>query len=170
MTRKSLLILCIGCLAVVGSARAKQFANSYCSFWVPDDWKCEEGDDTYLCRPGSDAAGGKEVVVIVTAKVPGPMDSFSEYIEHLQKDPDGKGPATVSKPPRMIRLGGKQWIDATHDGAEVPGYSTRYLATVDKNVAVLFTVSLYNKSARQFNDIVEQIAASVRAHTPPASR
>jgi hypothetical protein len=144
-------------------AHAKQFSNSYCSFWVPEDWKCELEETEYICRPIGNSDASKEVLLIVTAKYTGAQDSIAQYIDHLGRDHDGDGPARVSIAPRLIRLGERLWVDATHKGSEIPNYFTRYLATVDGPVAILFTVSFYHTDVSKYRNIIEQIAVSVRS-------
>jgi hypothetical protein len=170
MGRSAQILFLFCTLLFMTATPAKQFANSYCSFWVPEDWECKLEETEYICRPSGDSIESKEVLLILTAKFEGPQDSLMQYRDYLERDRDGDGPARVLKPPRIIQLGERQWIDATHEGSEIPNYLTRYLATVEESVAILFTASIYRASIDKYSDIIEQIAVSVRARKFPANR
>ena len=160
-----LYISCFFCIFVLmPAAHAKKFSNSYCSFWVPDDWECKLEETEYICRPSNDTNSSKEILMILGAKYAGTQDSLAQYKDHLERDRDGEGSARVIKPPKLIRLGERQWIDATHKDSEIPNYFTRYLATVDGDIAMLITVSFYHTTENKYTDIIEQIAFSVRSH------
>jgi len=64
----------------------------------------------------NESSGRKRILLILTAKYAGFEDSLADYMEHLDKDPDGEGPSRIKTRPHLIKLGKLQWVDATLEG------------------------------------------------------
>lgn len=162
------IISLLSALVVFGSqkANAKVFRNSYLSFELPDNWKCNLENTEWICRAEADKAS-KEAIIVLTAKEVGPTDSFDAYISHLNTPQitSYKGAAgKVSKvvyPPKKVNINDQAWVDGLHMSSEVPNYFTRYLATIKDRIAVLFTCSAhkdyYTKYSQAFFKAVQSL-------------
>lgn len=148
------------------SADAKLFRNAYVQFVLPSAWNCKLEGTEWVCnsRKKNDKT---ESIIILTAKEIGPKDNFAAYMKHLQTPrvlPGAKGKSVTAKikqKPRKRGINGHQWIDSLHLGSEIPGYYTRYLATVKDRLAILVTLSAhqryYTKYSSDFFKAVESL-------------
>jgi hypothetical protein len=141
-------------------AQTKVFRNSYVAFEMPDHFDCNLEHTEWVCR-SKDPKTQRESMFILTAKEVGPSDSMEQYRAHLSQPqptshkPDGKAQMSrVVYPPKPIKVNDHEWIDGLHMNSEVPGYYTRYIATVRDQIAILVTLSAhrehYSKYSPQF--------------------
>jgi hypothetical protein len=162
-TMRSLLMLAMLALASV-PAEARRFENSYVSFDLPDDWSCSLEDTEWVCRPPLDAQGRSALVVILTAKFVGPMDSPQTYLRHLEGLTRRNGVSVVTKPEERL-IGSTIWLDGTFHNSELPGYDTRYLARIEGRVGVLVTFSAHRSAAAGAQAISNGIAETVEVNS-----
>ena len=134
---------------------AKIFRNSYVSFELPSNWKCLLEQTEWVCR-SEYKQQAKEAIIILTAKMRGPTDSFSAYMNHL-KVPRSvvskKGGLTKSKVlhTKDVKINNYRWIDGWQLGSELPPYYTRYMVTVKDKLAVLVTFSAHKKHYTRYS-------------------
>lgn len=106
--------------------------------------------------------------MILTAKEAGPQDNFNQYVAHLkqiksQPLPNGKPtPSKIKQPPRQRKINGHPWVDSLHLGSEIPGYYTRYLATIKDKLAILVTASAHQKYYTKYSSDFFKLAESLR--------
>ena len=117
------------------------------------DWRCSaEGADT-ICRPVGSLDELKKVI-IWSAKEKGPNDSLENYRQHLSEIKKWKSKflnvTSVPISSRIVNLNGRDWVDAVQFNSEVRNYTTRYLATVTENRAILVTLSARKESFKDF--------------------
>jgi hypothetical protein len=59
-------------------------------------------------------------------------------------------------------LNGQTWVDALHLASEVPGFYTRYLATVKADIGVAVTFSVTKSLYNAYKGIFDNVIASMR--------
>jgi hypothetical protein len=152
-------------LALGGPAQAKSFANTYVSFDIPDDWQCRLEETEFVCKPPAGPDGKYSMIVILTAKEVGSMDSPQLYIQHLQDEVATKSGVETVQAPTSTLIGQVIWLDAIYWNSEVPNYKTRYLARTEGNLGVLVTFSAHRSVADEAQAISDQIARSVQVNS-----
>ena len=76
------LLLLFIALSSASISEARTFKNAYISFDMLDTWTCKLEQTEWVCR-SEDPQEAKEAVIILTAKVKGPADSFALYEAHM---------------------------------------------------------------------------------------
>ena len=103
---------------------------------------------------------------MLAAKLKGDQDSLDKYQEYLAKPrafnaPNGKSITSQSKYAKVMQVNGHPWVDSIHMESEIPGFYTRYLATVKQDIGVLVTYSInknkYQEYLTQFEDMVKSL-------------
>lgn len=146
---------------------ADVFTSQFCEFVLPNGWKCDMEGSEWVCQSENESRK-KEAIIILAAKLRGPQDDLPQYQAYLQqaksfKLPGGKTQISEAKYTKQIKIATQNhsWIDSLHLASEVPGFYTRYLATVkgELGVAVTFSVSKDHYDAYRpiFDKIVETL-------------
>lgn len=168
MTSLRFLAVGLAAVSVLFSlpASAKLFRNSYVQFELPEQWNCNIESTEWICS-SQNKNDAKESIIILTAKEVGPQDSFTAYETHLKTPKqvqllNGKTVASQVKNIRQRRVNDHQWVDALHLGSEIPGYYTRYLATVKDKIAILVTLSAHQKHYTKYSKDFFRAAESLR--------
>jgi hypothetical protein len=161
-----LLILGFFSYFVTNIAEAKRFNNQYCEFELPSGWVCALEGSEWVCQSENDDRK-KEAIIILAAKTRGEQDSLEEYELYLKKTktftlPGGK--MQVSEPKSTVKkdVNGQQWIDSLHLASEVPGFYTRYLATVKEDLGVAVTMSVAKDHYAEYQAVFDAVVASLR--------
>ena len=142
----SIFILCLS----LNTSWAKRFSNQYTEFELPSGWNCSLEGSEWVCQ-SSNKDRRKEAIIILAAKVRGQQDSLDQYQAYLKKTktytlPGGRTQVSESKYARVKNINNHKWIDALHLASEVPGFYTRYVATVKANLGVAVTFSVSRRS------------------------
>lgn len=131
-------------LALSARAEARLFHNSYLKFELPDNWRCNQEAAAWVCAPAN-AGDAREALIVSTAKLNGPEDSLNAFENYLRQPKTlvGKDKTSMSQPLSVNRrkIGNQQWVHAVHIGSEVPNFTTRYMATVKQQLAILVSFS-----------------------------
>lgn len=142
-------------LLLAFSAHAKRFTSQYCEFELPPGWSCALEGTEWVCQ-STNKARQKEAIIILAAKIRGTKDSLEDYLVYLKKTktfslPGGKVQVSEPKYSKSNEISKHKWVDSLHLASEVPGFYTRYLATVkeDLGIAVSFSVSKDHYSSYQ---------------------
>ena len=148
------------------SAIAKRFSNQYCEFELPNGWQCALEGSEYVCQSENESSK-KEAIIILAAKRRGEQDSMDEYNAYLKKSknyslPGGKTQISEPKYTKMTTVNGHQWVDALHLASEVPGFYTRYLATVKEDLGVAVTFSVTRDMYSQYQGIFDGVVNTLR--------
>jgi hypothetical protein len=144
----------IGALALVATpALAAKFANQFTEFQLPPGWNCTLEGAEWVCQ-NSDPAKKKEAIIVLAAKLKGDQDSLDQYLAFLKATKSftsvtGKPMKSEPKSAKTTNINGHPWVDALHLESEIPGFYTRYLATVKDDIGVLVT---YSVSKAKFQD------------------
>lgn len=163
---KKFLIFALGMSIFTTSAWAKRFANQYTEFELPPGWECAIEGSEWVCQ-SENADRKKEAIIILAAKIRGQQDSLDEYQAFLKKGktyqlPGGKTQNSEPKYAKISNINNHQWVDALHLASEVPGFYTRYLATVKEDLGVAVTFSVTKDLYSAYQGIFDNIVASLR--------
>ncbi|MBT3236463.1 MAG: hypothetical protein HN353_10970 [Bdellovibrionales bacterium] len=153
-------------LLLVNSLWAKRFANQYSEFELPSGWQCALEGTEWVCQ-SVNKDRQKEAIIILAAKIRGGQDSLDRYQAYLKKQktfilPGGKTQVSEAKYASMKEINGHRWVDALHLASEVPGFYTRYLATVKEDLGVAVTLSVSKDHYASYQTIFDKIVASLR--------
>jgi hypothetical protein len=161
---KFLLVLVT--LVFSGMSVAKRFSSKYCEFELPPGWECALEGTEYVCQ-SENADRKKESIIILAAKIRGEQDNLDEYMAYLKKNkeyslPGGKKQISEPKSTKMSRINDQQWVDALHLASEVPGFYTRYLATVKEDLGVAVTFSVSKDQYSAYQPIIDKLVSTLR--------
>ncbi len=148
----------------------KMFRNTYVQFDLPDQWNCNIEGTEWVCS-SQNKTDSKESIIILTAKEVGPQDSFGGYETYLRtpkqvQQLNGKPVASQVKNVRIRKINDHQWVDSLHLGSEIPGYYTRYLATIKDKIAILVTLSAHQKYYTKYSNDYFRAVESLRVIAP----
>ena len=148
------------------SASAKTFANQYTQFELPPGWQCAIEGSEWVCQ-SENKDRKKEAIIILAAKIRGQSDSLADYQAYLKKDktyqlPGGKFQKSEPKYTKLRVINKHQWADALHLASEVPGFYTRYLATVKEDLGVAVTFSVTKDMYNVYQGIFDNVVATLR--------
>ena len=153
-------------LVVAFDASAKSFQNSYVSFDVPDDWNCAQEGVAWTCTPVKQPES-KQAVIVVAAKVAGPEDTVSNFVNYLRQP--RRITTKVGTPmPSMVMysqqrtLAGTAWVQAQHVSSEIQDYYTLYLATVKEQLAILVSFSAEKNNYAKFNPVFDKALKTLK--------
>ncbi len=140
-------VLIISTLVPCTAIAKKKFVNSYVEFDLPDSWQCNQEGGQHVCQP-INPDQRKEAIIVMASKYKGPDDDIKQYqakLEQKRKVKDIKGKEYDSKKQylRSTFIQGTMWLDSQHENSEVPGFITRYLATVAKGLGMVLTFSAH---------------------------
>lgn len=162
---KLLLLLTAG-LLLTPTLYAKRFSSKYCEFELPAGWECALEGSEYVCQ-SENADRKKESIIILAAKIRGEQDNLDEYMAYLKKTkeytlPGGKKQVSEPKSTKLTRINDHQWVDALHLASEVPGFYTRYLATVKEDLGVAVTFSVSKDLYTTYQPIMDKLVSTLR--------
>ncbi len=151
---------------ICSSAFAKRFASKYCEFELPPGWECALEGSEYVCQ-SDNADRKKESIIILAAKIRGEQDNLDEYMAYLKKTkeyslPGGKKQVSEARNVKMTNVNSHQWVDALHLASEVPGFYTRYLATVKEDLGVAVTFSVSKDLYSAYQPIMDKLVSTLR--------
>ena len=143
----------IGLLFVVASpAQGARFSNQFAEFELPAKWQCNLEGAEWVCQ-NTENNKKRDAIIVLAAKLKGDQDSLDQYLAYLKK---AKAYTSISKQAvksqskyaKTVPINNHVWVDSLHLESEIPGFYTRYLATVKQDIGVLVTYSV-NKSKYQ---------------------
>jgi len=154
-----LLILSFG-------TQAKTFSSQYAQFELPSGWQCALEGTEWVCQ-ATNKDRQKEAIIILAAKIRGKQDALADYQAYLKKTktftlPGGKTQVSEPKYAKMSRVNNHQWVDSLHLASEVPGFYTRYMATVKADLGVAVTFSVAKDHYESYQPIFDQIVKTLR--------
>ncbi len=153
-------------LGLTSTSFAKTFASQYCEFELPAGWECALEGSEYVCQ-SENADRKKESIIILAAKKRGEQDNLDEYMAYLKKTkeynlPGGKKQISEPKATKLTKVNEQQWVDALHLASEVPGFYTRYLATVKEDLGVAVTFSVAKDLYSSYQPIMDRLVSTLR--------
>ena len=141
--RKLILALILSYLMTPASFAAK-FANQFVEFELPTNWVCILEGAEWVCQNQQDQVKKKEAIIVLAAKIQGDQDTLDQYLAYL-KNPkayttaQGKPVTSEVRYARNETIQDQSWVDSLHLESEIPGFYTRYLATVKDGIGILVT-------------------------------
>lgn len=147
-------------------ANGAQFLNQYLQFELPPGWECNIEGTEYVCQ-STNKDRQKEAIIILAAKLRGKQDTYDSYKAYLSapkqfKLPGGKFQKSEPMFSKMRDISGHRWVDAMHMASEVPGFYTRYLATVKEDLGVAVTFSVSKDHYKAYKDIFDSLITTLR--------
>lgn len=152
-------------IAFAPKAHAVKFTNQFVEFELPVKWQCSLEGAEWVCQ-STDDTRKRDAIIVLAAKLKGDQDSLDKYQEYLGKPrvfnaPSGKSVTSDPKYSQIKQFNGHPWVDSLHLESEIPGFYTRYLATVKEDIGVLVTYSInktkFTDYQSQFEDLVKSI-------------
>ena len=166
MIRSNLISLSVILCFFSLSASAKTFSNQYIQFDLPAGWQCAIEGSEWVCQ-SENTDRRKEAIIILAAKIRGEQDSLAEYQAYLNKGktyqlPGGKMQRSEAKYTKVKQINNHSWADSLHLASEVPGFYTRYLATVKEDLGVAVTFSVTKELFTSYQGVFDKVVASLR--------
>jgi len=163
---KNLILSLMLLLGLSSSVYAKTFSSQFSEFELPMGWDCALEGSEWVCQ-SDDKDRKKEAIIILAAKYRGEQDSLDQYQAYLKQAksfnlPGGKTQISEAKTVSIKTINGQRWVDALHLASEVPGFYTRYLATVKDNLGVAVTFSVAKDHYDAYQDIFEKVVATLK--------
>jgi hypothetical protein len=160
------LTLFVGTILLSSVVHAKRFSSKYCEFELPAGWECALEGSEYVCQ-SENADRKKESIIILAAKIRGEQDNLDEYMAYLKKSkeynlPGGKKQISEPKNTKLSTINDHRWVDALHLASEVPGFYTRYLATVKEDLGVAVTFSVSKDLYATYQPIMDKLVSTLR--------
>jgi LPXTG-motif cell wall-anchored protein len=152
-------------LMVPGAASAAKFSNQFTEFELPPKWQCQLEGAEWVCQ-STDEGKKRDALIVLAAKLKGDNDSLESFQKYLEAPrtftaPNGKATTSAPRYTKTLQINQHPWMDSLHLESEVPGFYTRYLATVKQDIAVLVTYSInktkYTEYQGQFDEMVKSM-------------
>ncbi len=145
---------------------ATKFANQFAEFELPAQWQCSLEGAEWVCQ-NTDDKKKREAIIVLAAKLKGDQDSLDQYLTYLKapksfNSPQGKPVKSDAKYAKTVNINGQAWVDALHLESEIPGFYTRYLATVKQDIGILITYSISKAKYQQYVDDFENLARTLK--------
>jgi hypothetical protein len=145
---------------------AKSFSNGYTQFELPVGWECFLEGSEYVCQ-SENADRKKEAIIILAAKKRGSQDSLGAYQKYLGQPrvyslPGNRKQISEAKKVTVVNINNHKWVDSLHMASEVPGFYTRYLATVKAGIGVAITFSVTKSMYDAYKGIFDNVIKSMR--------
>ncbi len=155
------------------SAFSKTFSSQFSEFELPNGWDCALEGSEWVCQ-SDNKDRKKEAIIILAAKYRGEQDSLDQYQAYLKAAksftlPGGKTQISEAKSVTVREINGQKWVDALHLASEVPGFYTRYLATVKDSLGIAVTFSVAKDHYDSYQDIFEKIIATLKVFDQKAA-
>jgi hypothetical protein len=169
MLTKTAKLFLIALLAIgfTQTAQASKWANQFVEFELPNGWNCLLEGAEWVCQ-NQNIEKKREAIIILAAKIQGQVDTLDQYLNYLKNPkayitPQGKSVSSQVKYAQNKTIQNHTWVDSLHMESEIPGFYTRYIATVKDGIGILVTYSVnrnkYSEYQSQFDALVESLKA-----------
>ena len=150
---------------------AAKFANQFIEFELPPQWQCNLEGAEWVCQ-STDDKKKKDAIVVLAAKIAGPQDTMDQYLTYLKAaksytSVQGKPVKSDPKYAKTQAINGQPWVDALHLESEIPGFYTRYLATLKEDIGVLVTYSINKTKYQSYLDDFENMVRTIKVFRKP---
>jgi hypothetical protein len=148
------------------SAQAARFTNQFIEFELPPQWQCNLEGAEWVCQSTNEARK-KDAIIVLAAKLKGDQDSLDQYLQYLKSPKtytsvQGKTVKSEVKYAKTVSLQGQVWVDSLHMESEIPGFLTRYLATVKADIGVLITYSVNKDKWKDYVSDFESLVNTLK--------
>lgn len=172
---KTWMIATLGMAAVAFSApaHAAKFANQFAEFELPPQWSCNLEGAEWVCQ-SADESKKRDAIIVLAAKLKGDQDSLDQYLTYLKAAKTftsvaGKPVKSEMKYAKDVNINGQAWVDALHMESEIPGFYTRYLATVKQDIGVLVTYSVNKAKYQQYLESFDNMIKTLKVFRKPGA-
>ncbi len=154
------------------STFAKKFRTDFISLDLPAGWDCVKEEIDWVCQP-ENLAHRSEAIVVVVAKSMNPTDdTFEKYQEVLSqpremRDLTGRIYKSEVKFVNFREINKQKWVDSLTLGSEIPGFYTRYVASIKGKVAGLVTYSIAESVYAKWAPILDKMLESLEIFYDP---
>ena len=160
------LLLVMFSLVFANNVFAKTFTSQFAEFELPNGWDCALEGSEWVCQ-SENKDRKKEAIIILAAKYRGDQDSLDQYQAYLKAPktftlPGGKTQISEAKSVSARDINGQKWVDALHLASEVPGFYTRYLATVKDSLGIAVTFSVAKDHYESYQELFDKIIATLK--------
>lgn len=167
------LLLLVLSFLISGTVFSKTFSSQFSEFELPNGWDCALEGSEWVCQ-SDNKDRKKEAIIILAAKYRGEQDSLDQYQAYLKAAksftlPGGKTQISEAKSVTVREINGQRWVDALHLASEVPGFYTRYLATVKDSLGIAVTFSVAKDHYDSYQEIFEKIIATLKVFDQKAA-
>ncbi|NDC25745.1 MAG: hypothetical protein EBZ49_16665, partial [Proteobacteria bacterium] len=140
--------------------------TTYLSFEEPPGWNCDLSQGVYLCQSPTEP-DRSEALILVFGAPSTEWDSLENYESYLGQPKtinDDSGNPINSKVTfvRKRNINGFNWVDSLQQNSELQGFWTRYVATVQKPLAILVTYVVSNERYTDLTPAFERMVASLK--------
>ena len=165
--RAWILWLALLCLPALG------LKTAYMSFDHPEGWRCELVQGVWICQSTLDT-DRREAVVLSIATLATEWDTIDNYLNYLKqprptRDADDKEIMSTVSYARIRNINGTNWVDSLQHNSELPGFWTRYLATVQSTpkaqLAILATYIVSDERYESMAPQFERMVTTLRPNT-----
>jgi hypothetical protein len=158
----------MGALLCSQSVWAAKFANQFVEFELPANWVCLLEGTEWVCQNQQDADRKKDAIIILAAKIQGAQDTLDQYVAYLKNPkvyttPQGKSVKSEVRYAQTKTIQDTPWVDALHLESEIPGFYTRYLATVKDGIGILVTYSVNKNKYQDYTSMFDSMVKSLKA-------
>ncbi|MGB0452161.1 MAG: hypothetical protein ACPGJV_00490 [Bacteriovoracaceae bacterium] len=145
---------------------AKRFASQFCEFELPPQWECALEETEWVCQ-SVNKNRKREAIIILAAKKRGSQDDLNQYKSYLSSKktfslPGGITQVSDPKYTKYKEISKHRWVDSLHLASEVPGFYTRYLATVKGELGVAVTFSVAKEHYDSYKTLFDKIVQTLR--------
>jgi hypothetical protein len=156
----------LSALLIPNLSIGSKFSNQFTEFELPPQWQCAIEGAEWVCQNTIDAKK-KDAIIVLAAKLKGNQDSLDQYLNYLKAtktytSAQGKPVKSDPKYAKTINLNGQAWVDSLHLESEIPGFYTRYLATVKQDIGVLVTYSINKSKYQQYNGDFDNLVRTLK--------
>lgn len=153
------------------AAYAGKFANQFVEFELPPQWQCNLEGAEWVCQSTNEQKK-RDAIIVLAAKLKGDQDSLDQYLAYLQgaksyTSVQGKPVKSEPKYSKMATLNSHPWVDSLHLESEIPGFYTRYLATIKEDIGVLVTYSINKVKYQQYLEDFESMVKTLKVFRKP---
>lgn len=151
-----------------GNVWAKQ--TSYLSYEEPPGWNCElSTQGVFVCESPNEQQRQNSLILVFGAPATD-FDTLPNYERYLNRpktimDESGKPIDSKVTFVRKRNINGFEWIDSLQQNSELPGFWTRYVATVQKPLAILVTYVVSEQQYAELTPSFERMVASLKPLT-----
>lgn len=149
------------------SSFALKFSNQFVEFELPNmKWTCALEGAEWVCQSNDDQKK-RDAIIVLAAKLKGEQDSLDKYQEYLTKprsftSPNGKNVTSQPRSTRVREINAHPWVDSLHLDSEIPGFYTRYLATIKQDIGVLVTYSVNQNKYKEYTAEFDALVSSLK--------
>lgn len=158
-------------LLVGSEAQAAKFANQFTEFELPPQWQCNLEGAEWVCQ-ATEEAKKRDAIIVLAAKLKNEQDSLDQYLAYLKGPKNftsvqGKTMSSQPKYAKNIEINSHPWVDSLHLESEIPGFYTRYLATVKADIGVLVTYSINKDKYQNYVQVFENLVKTLKVFRKP---